>query len=126
MTTFLIDTHAMLWWLTEDRRLPRRSRACLADPDARVLVSAASAWEVAIKKSLGKLRAPDDFLAVVEESGFGWIPVTPGEAYAAGCLPMHHRDPFDRLIVAQALEHSAGIISRDEALDRYGVERLWS
>jgi PIN domain nuclease of toxin-antitoxin system len=90
MKAFLIDTHALLWWLTDDKRLPRRSRAQIARAEARVLVSAASAWEVAIKKTLGKLKAPKDLLTVVKESGLSWIPVTPSEAYAAGCLPMHH------------------------------------
>ena len=125
MKTLLIDTHALLWWLSDNRRLPNRSRVRIADPETRVLVSAASAWEVTIKKALGKLRAPDDVLTVVEESGFSWIPISPVEAYTAGSLPMHHRGPFDRLIVAQAMERSAEIISHDEALDSYLVLRLW-
>lgn len=126
MTTFLIDTHALLWWLTDDRRLPRRVRDRVADPEIRVLVSAVTAWEVSIKKALGKLKAPDDLLEVVEESGLSWIPVQPREAYTAGGLPLHHRDPFDRLIVAQVLERSAQLLSHDEIFDRYAVRRLWS
>jgi len=126
VTTFLIDTHALLWWLTADRRLPRRSREVVADPEHRVVVSAASAWEVAIKAALGKLRAPDDLLDVVERSGLEWIAVEPGEAYVAGSLPLHHRDPFDRLLVAQAQERAAHLISHDDTFDAYEVSRTWS
>lgn len=125
MTTYLIDAHALLWWLAGDQRLPRRSHQAVADPENRVLASAVSAWEVAIKSALGKLEAPADLIEVVEKSGLEWIPVEPREAYAAGGLPMHHRDPFDRLLVAQALERSAQLISRDDKLDPYGVERIW-
>lgn len=125
MTTLLIDTHALLWWLSDDRRLPSPSRRRIRNTASDVLVSAASAWEISIKQSLGKLEAPEGLIEVVEASGLSWIPVTPGEAYAAGSFPFHHRDPFDRLIVAQALERSAPIISHDEALDSYGITRVW-
>lgn len=125
MTTYLVDTHALLWWLAADRRLPRRCQERIADPGHEVLVSAASAWEVAIKTRLGKLEAPEDLLDVVEASGMSWISVQPREAYAAGALPMHHRDPFDRLLVAQALAREAQVVSRDDVFDRYGVKRLW-
>jgi len=90
-----------------------------------VLASAVSAWEVGLKATLGKLDAPDDLIEVVERSGLEWIPVEPREAYLAGGLPMHHRDPFDRLFVAQALQRSAQVISHDDALDPYGVTRIW-
>lgn len=126
MTTFLIDTHALLWWLSGDRRLPRRSRMLLSDPAMRVLASAVSAWEVAIKAALGKLDAPDDLLDVVARSGLEWIAVEPREAYVAGGLPLHHRDPFDRLLAAQALERGVRVISHDTALDPYGVRRVWT
>ncbi|MBI4521265.1 MAG: type II toxin-antitoxin system VapC family toxin [Gemmatimonadetes bacterium] len=91
-----------------------------------MLASAVCAWEVAVKSALGKLDAPDDLLEVVEKSGLTWTPVEPREAYRAGGLPMHHRDPFDRLLVAQALERSAQVISHDAALDPYGVRRIWT
>ncbi len=125
MTTLLVDTHALLWWLTDDRRLPRRSRSRITGSNALVLVSAATAWEVSIKRSLGKLTAPNGLVEVVEESGLLWIPITPAEAYDAGNLPMHHRDPFDRLIIAQAQIRSAVVVSHDEMLDDYGIERVW-
>lgn len=119
------DAQALLWWLAGDQRLPRRSHQAVADPENRVLASAVSAWEVAIRSALGKLEAPGDLIEVVETSGLEWIPVEPPGAYAAEGLPMHHRDPFDRLLVAQALERSAQLISRDDKLDPYGVERIW-
>lgn len=125
MTTFLLDTHALLWWLSAARKLPERCREVIADPEKRVLVSAVCAWEVAIKTALGKLEAPDDLLEVVDASGLEWVSVEPSEAYAAGGLPMHHRDPFDRLLIAQAIERSARVISQDEQFDTYGVDRLW-
>lgn len=98
----------------------------LVDPANHVVASAVSAWEVAIKTVLGKLDAPGDLLDVVERSGLEWISVEPREAYAAGGLPMHHRDPFDRLLVAQALERAVTMISHDAALDSYGVRRIWA
>lgn len=125
MTTFLLDTHALLWWLSGSRRLPRRSRVIITDPQNRVLASAVSAWEVALKTAIGELEAPGDLIEVVEKSGLEWIPVEPREAYVAGGLPLHHRDPFDRLLVAQALERSARVISHDDALDPYGITRIW-
>lgn len=126
VTTFLVDTHALLWWLAADRRLPRVVRDQIADPQHRVLVSAVSAWEVAIKAALRKLSAPDNLLEVVERSGLEWIAVEPGEAYAVGGLPLHHRDPFDRLLVAQARERDARLISHDETFDAYEVQRAWT
>jgi PIN domain nuclease of toxin-antitoxin system len=122
---FLVDTHALLWWLSGDRRLPRPSRDRIADPENRALASAASAWEVAIKTALGKLEAPRDFVAAVEESGLTWIPVEPREAYAAGWLPGYHRDPFDRLLIAQCVDRALSVISHDHVFDRYAVRRVW-
>jgi PIN domain nuclease of toxin-antitoxin system len=125
-TTLLLDTHALLWWLTGDRRLPRPARERIADADQLAVASAASAWEIAIKRAIGKLSAPSDLLEVVEKSGLAWIPISEREAYDAGSLPMHHRDPFDRLLIAQARSRSATLVSSDPIFDRYGVRRLWS
>ena len=126
MATTLIDTHALLWWLTGSQRLPKKARQRIADAHQVSLVSAASAWEISIKMALGKLHAPGDLVAVVEASGLLWVPVEPAEAYEAGRLPIHHRDPFDRLLVAQATLRSATLVSGDEVFDSYGVSRLWS
>jgi PIN domain nuclease of toxin-antitoxin system len=88
-------------------------------------VSAASAWEIAIKQAMGKLQAPRDLLTAVEATGLTWIPISEREAYDAGGLPMHHRDPFDRLLIAQARSRSAILVSSDPIFDRYGVHLLW-
>ena len=126
MAKILLDTHALLWWLAGDDRLPTASREQIEDPGNRVLASAVNAWEVSIKRALGKLQAPNDLLETGTEAGLEWIPVTPEEAYLAGCLPMHHRDPFDRLLIAQARTRQLTLLSRDRALDRYGIDRSWA
>jgi PIN domain nuclease of toxin-antitoxin system len=126
VTTLLLDTHALLWWLAGDDRLPAAVRILLEDPRNSALVSAASAWEISIKTKLGKLQSPSGLLEAADQTGLRWVPITPEEAYEAGQLPMHHRDPFDRLLVAQASAHSARLISRDQRLDLYGVDRVWS
>lgn len=98
----------------------------MADTGNLVLASAVSAWEVSIKIALGKLRAPGGLIQTVEESGVTWIPIQPREAYVAGALPLHHRDPFDRLLAAQVLDRSVSLISHDEVFDLYGIRRVWN
>lgn len=120
----LLDTHALLWALTGDRGLSPDARAAIEDPTNTVLVSAATAWELAIKRSSGKLRLPGSLLEDVEATGFGWLPITAADAIAAARLPPHHRDPFDRMLVAQAGRLEAVLVSRDRALSAYGVEVL--
>ena len=123
--SLLLDTHALLWWLAADERLPAELRLRIEDPRTIVLASAVSAWEISIKSKLGKLTAPAGLLEAIEATGLAWISLEPGEVYEAGRLPMHHRDPFDRLLVAQAAARSARLISRDGRLDLYGVDRFW-
>jgi PIN domain nuclease of toxin-antitoxin system len=125
VSRFLVDTHALLWWLDDDPALPPAARAAIADPGNEPLVSAASVWEMAIKRSLGKLRVPDDLPATVLDAGFEWLFVSAAHAWDVRELPLHHRDPFDRLIVAQALRERIGIITRDRHFDAYGVYRIW-
>jgi PIN domain nuclease of toxin-antitoxin system len=125
VSRFLVDTQALLWWLDDDPALSSAARAAIADPLNAPLVSAASAWEMAIKRSLGRLRAPDDLLAKVLDAGFEWLAVSAVHAWDVRDLPLHHRDPFDRLIVAQALRERIGIVTRDRRFDAYGVDRLW-
>jgi PIN domain nuclease of toxin-antitoxin system len=125
VSRFLVDTHAVLWWLAGDRRLPAAVRATIADPANEALVSAASAWEIAIKRSVGKLEAPDLLLDEVPSVGLQWLPVTAEHAWAVRQLPLHHRDPFDRLLVAQATLEDAVIVSGDRRLAAYGVAVCW-
>jgi PIN domain nuclease of toxin-antitoxin system len=125
VTRVLIDTHALLWWLTDDAALSTTARETLADPGGEPLVSAASAWEIAIKRSLGKLTAPDDLPRRIAEEGFAWLPVTAAHAWQVGDLPQHHRDPFDRLLVAQAIIERLPIVSADARFNEYGVDVRW-
>jgi len=115
----LLDSHIVLWWLSDDKRLSRKARRLIERAD-EVMVSAATTWELAVKASLGKLRMPEGFLEVVEEQGFKHLPITPVHAMAVQSLPWHHRDPFDRILLAQAIVEGLGLVSGDEALAPYG------
>lgn len=121
----LFDTHAALWWLDDDERFGRKAAALIADGSNPVLLSAAVVWEVAIKRSLGKLEIPGDFAATILEGGAIALPVGIDHAKAVDGLPWHHRDPFDRLLVAQATIEAAVLVSNDEALRPYGVPLVW-
>ena len=125
MSIHLLDTHTLLWWLAGDERLPAGTRRLLEDVDLTILASAVSAWEISIKTKIGKLVSPANLFEAAEETGVQWIPIDPKEAFVAGQLPMHHRDPFDRLLVAQAKLFPARLISRDTRLDLYGIDRIW-
>lgn len=121
----LLDTHALLWWLADDPKLGRAAREAIADPDAIVHVSAASLWEIAIKANLGKLDLGGADLAVeVPANGFVELPIGARHALAAGALPRHHDDPFDRMLVAQAQLEDLVVVSRDPTFPRYGVSVL--
>lgn len=119
----LLDTHALLWWLA-DRELSKPARRAIGDPANDVFVSAVSAWEIAIKASLGKLKAPDDLADCLDEGGFETLPLRVDHALAAGALPRHHDDPFDRALIAQASIESLTVVTRDERFDAYGVDLL--
>ena len=121
----LADTHAALWLLGEDKRLSSHADELLTDATNEVLLSAAVAWEVAIKRSLGKLDAPDGFAKRLLEGGAVALPVSIDHAEAVDALPWHHRDPFDRLLVAQASLEDAVLVSNDERLRAYGVKVAW-
>lgn len=120
----LLDTHVFLWWRGNDRRLRAAARAAIAKADV-VLVSAASAWEAAIKAQLGKLELPDSFEAGVVESGFEKLAIGFTHAEYAARLPLHHRDPFDRMLVAQALVEGLALVTHDRRIEPYAVEIVW-
>lgn len=121
----LLDTHAALWWLADDDRLGAASAQLLANPASEVLLSAAVVLEVAIKRSLGKLDAPEDFAATLIGAGAHPLPISVEHADAVAKLGWHHRDPFDRLLIAQAEIEQAVLITNDPALQAYGTPLIW-
>jgi PIN domain nuclease of toxin-antitoxin system len=120
----LLDTHVFLWWLRAERRLPERIAAAIRDPATEVLISAASVWEAAIKMALGKLDVEGDLVEEIAANRFTELPISARHAQLAGALPGHHRDPFDRLLVAQARLEGLHLATLDETLGAYGVPLL--
>lgn len=120
----LLDTHVLLWALAAPERIRDEARHAIIDGRNPVLVSAASAWEIAIKRGAGKLTAPDDLLDMITATGLTWLPITARHAEIAGALPTHHRDPFDRMLIAQAIAESLTIVTRDDRRGRYEVDVL--
>ena len=120
----LLDTHALLWWLTDDPRLTDRAREAIADPASSVFVSAAVAWEIAIKQALGRLEPPEDLSVRLARERFEELAITIVHALRAGELPPHHGDPFDRVLVAQAELEGLTLVTRDPRIAQYGVAVL--
>ncbi len=125
----LLDTHALLWAVLAPRSLSRRASTIIADPGNEILVSAASAWEIATKVRLGKLPGAEalerSFLDVMSSAGYVLLPIDTAAALEAGRFAVEHRDPFDRVLAAQALAENIPILSNDRMLDAFRVQRLW-
>jgi PIN domain nuclease of toxin-antitoxin system len=121
----LLDTHVVIWWALNSRALQADARQAISAAD-RVLVSAASAWEIAIKTALGRIRLKDPLSVVVRRSGFEPLPVTFDHAERLSALPPHHTDPFDRLLLVQALVEGLTLVSHDRVLDGYAVPIVWT
>ncbi len=125
----LLDTHTLLWWLAGDERLPLNIRGAIVDEGNMIFVSAASVWEIAIKHRIGKLPDVANFLAdssgVIAGQGFRELQITVPHGRAAGMLPGPHRDPFDRMLIAQAMIEEMVLVSNEQLFDNYGVQRLW-
>lgn len=125
----LLDTHVFLWWIADDERLSSKARRAIGDGRNEVLVSAVSAWEIVVKHELGRLtlpEAPDKFVPnQLRANAFGALPATVSHALAVARLPALHRDPFDRLLIAQAMVESLTLVSADEDLRRYPVRVTW-
>ena len=124
----LIDSHVVLWWFSRTRQLSRGARQALEDPATRVYVSAAAAWELAIKVNVGKLEAASlvsNLPQLLLEEGFRRLAISMDHALRAGLLPRHHNDPFDRMLIAQAQALNCPIVSADTIFDSYGVRRIW-
>ncbi len=125
----LLDTHAFLWWIASDPALKTRPRNAIADSSNECFVSVASCWEISIRKSLGKLETPDPLESFLSEqlaaNDFRLLGLDLRHVVRVAALPFHHRDPFDRLLVAQALEEKLAIVSADSVFTEYGVRRIW-
>jgi PIN domain nuclease of toxin-antitoxin system len=120
----LLDSHAFLWWLNDDKQLGPSARQAIENVDSLVYVSAATAWEIALKRASGKLEAPGDIREWIEQSAFSDLLVEVEHAVASGELPWHHKDPFDRLLVAQARIEDMTLVTRDDEIRRYEVSIL--
>ncbi|MBI3310519.1 type II toxin-antitoxin system VapC family toxin [Serratia quinivorans] len=121
MRRLLLDTHALLWWLIDDASLGENTRKQIAEPGNVVFVSAASIWEISIKRALGKLVLPEDIFEVIEAEDFLPLPMSAFHGQQAGELPPHHHDPFDRMLIAQAQAEGLTLISADAAFPQYGI-----
>jgi len=125
----LLDTHALIWWMTENPALPESVRRLMVDKRNTVVVSAASAWEMATKVRLGRLPAASDitrnFQAYLTQSGFETLPVSAAHGIRAGFLPGPQLDPFDRMLIAQAQAEDLTIVSNESSFDSYGIRRVW-
>ena len=125
----LLDTHAFLWWVDDAPMLSKKARTAIADPDNDCLLSLASCWEMAIKLSLRKLRLPGAIERFIPEqlaaNAFRQLAIDFRHVARVATLPFHHRDPFDRLLAAQAIEERCSIVSADPIFRKYGVTRIW-
>lgn len=124
MNGYLLDTHTVLWWLGDKSSLSKTAQDVIADPGNAVYVSAAVAWEITIKQARGRLEAPDDFIEVLQENSFIPLPITVPHALAVAQLPDHHQDPFDRVMIAQAIAENLTLVTRDGGIEKYDVERI--
>jgi PIN domain nuclease of toxin-antitoxin system len=127
--TYLLDTHALIWFLRSPELLPMTIRKLIEDPASTLAVSLATPWEMAIRTSIGRLDAADildDFESILTRGQFSLLVPTVVQVIRSGRLPWYHHDPFDRLLVAQTLELGWSLLSKDAVFDAYGVRRLWS
>ncbi|MGV1100879.1 type II toxin-antitoxin system VapC family toxin [Thiovibrio sp. JS02] len=124
MMRLLLDTHTFLWWLSDDPQLGKKAKATIRDGRNQVYVSAVSTWEAAIKQALGKLHAPENLESIVEDERFIKLPISLHHGEIAGRLPAHHRDPFDRMLVAQAQAEGLTIVTADLRIPLYTVKTL--
>lgn len=125
----LLDTHTFIWWLAGDEALSGPARRAIADETNDICISAASAWEITTKHRLGKLSGVSaivaDLEATIAEQGFTGLAISLRHGQAAGALPGPHRDPFDRMLIAQAMLENLVLVSNEQPFDAYGVSRLW-
>ena len=128
MSRALLDTHTLVWWLEGREKLSVKARHLIEHPVTSILVSAASAWELAIKSDIGKFRSPElvrTLDGAIRNEGFSELPISLEHALRAGLLKGRHKDPFDRMLIAQAQIENVPIISTDKLFDSYAVDRIW-
>ncbi len=121
MRRVLLDTHVLLWWLSDDTCLSENAKKIISNPANEIYISAATVWEISIKRALGKLVAPLDLDKIVEEEGFIPLPISLFHGEQAGLLPDFHKDPFDRMLIAQSQSEGLEIISSDKQIEKYSV-----
>jgi PIN domain nuclease of toxin-antitoxin system len=122
MVKLLLDTHILIWWLSQERRLSQAEIDLITDSDNFIFVSAATAWEIAVKKMIGKLEAPDDLPAALAINNFLELPITIEHSQKLYQLPLHHHDPFDRIMVAQAMSEDLTFMTRDAKIALYDIK----
>lgn len=124
----LLDTHALIWFITLDKNLPAKTKAIIENADNRCWVSIASLWEIGIKHSLGKLNIEiglNELFKIIEQSGFEILTINPQHTLVVASLAFHHRDPFDRMLVSQAVSDKLIIVTKDSVIKQYAVKTLW-
>jgi len=121
MNAYLIDTHILLWWLADDKKLAKKIRSLIAKPDNHILVSSVSIWEIVIKKSLNKLKAPDNIKEILDKNDFKLLSMTIDHALYVEHLPIIHNDPFDRLLIAQCVVENLIFVTADKIIPKYKV-----
>lgn len=124
MRKILLDTHALIWWLDGDPQLGELASKCISDSRNEVFVSAATNWEISIKKAIGKLDAADDLDSIIDDEGFTKLAISNFHGDQAGKLPLHHRDPFDRMLIAQAQSEGLELLTKDEVFPLYSVRTI--
>ncbi|HEY6846797.1 MAG TPA: type II toxin-antitoxin system VapC family toxin [Terracidiphilus sp.] len=121
----LLDTHALLWWLADDDQIGIQARDLIADPGNNILISVASLWEIVVKVRVGKLEADiEEISEAIELDGFTLLTINPAHLRTLAGLPMHHRDPFDHLLIAQAIAEEAIFLSEDQNTSKYSVQTI--
>ena len=124
----LLDTHTLIWFITDNDNLPRKTKSIIESKENACFVSMASYWEIGIKNSIGRLDLNADLKTIfhiIEETGFNTIPITTNQILTNAHLPFHHQDPFDRIIIAQAMTEKMTIITKDSQMELYDVPTLW-
>ncbi|WP_372947578.1 type II toxin-antitoxin system VapC family toxin [Mariniphaga sp.] len=124
----LIDTHTVIWFITEDKKLPTNTKRIIEDVDNKCYVSIATYWEIAIKQSLGRLDLNSDLekiFRIIEETGFEVLPITVKQILENAKLDFHHQDPFDRIIIAQAIHENLSIVTKDSQFRKYKIPLVW-